>query len=417
MIESRDFEDRCAIPFASKSGRARSLAIGVVCAALAASACSSSGDSSSPNEPGNGGGNQVFSGGSSGTGSSGLASGGLANGTGGIVNNAGGTSPGGGGTNASGGQSGGGGASAGGTNGGGGSASGGTSGAGGGTSDKFVGNITTSGAVRTGFATYWNQITPENEGKWGSVQPTQGSFNWSALDNISNYAKSNNVIFKQHNFVWGNQQPGWVNSGNAQAAVQAWMKAFCDRYPDAKLIDVVNEPPPHTRPSYADGLGGDGATGYDWIVNAFKWARAACPNAILILNDYNNIEYGNDNAHFIDIVNKTRAAGAPIDAIGAQAHDAYNIPTNTVKGFIDQLAATGLPVYITEYDIPIADDNQQKTIMQDQMTMFWNHPNVKGITLWGYIVGATWKANTGLQQTDGTMRPAMQWLMDFLGRH
>src|SRR5207245_856742 len=115
------------------------------------------------------------------------------------------------------------------------------------------------------------------------------------------------------------QQPGWVNSGNAETAVQAWMKAFCDRYPDTKLIDVVKEPPPHTTPGYIGGMGGTGTSGYDWIVNAFKWARAACPNAILILNDYNNIEYGNDNAHTIDIVNKIKAAGAPIDAIGAQA--------------------------------------------------------------------------------------------------
>jgi len=207
-----------------------------------------------------------------------------------------------------------------------------------------------------------------------------------------------------------------VNSSNAETAVKAWMKAFCDRYPETKLIDVVNEPPPHTTPAYIDGMGGAGTTGYDWIVNAFKWARDACPNAILILNDYNTIEYGNDNSHFIDIVNKIKAAGAPIDAIGAQAHAAHSIQTSTVKMYIDKLAATGLPVYITEYDIDVADDNQQKQIMQDQMTMFWNDPDIKGITLWGYIVGSTWQTNSGIQQPDGTMRPAMTWLMNFLGR-
>ena len=296
--------------------------------------------------------------------------------------------------------------------------SGGAAGAGGtSTSKKFVGNITTNNAVRNGFAQYWDQITPENEGKWGSVQPSQGSFNWSALDAIYAYAKSNNIVFKQHNFVWGNQQPSWVNSGNAQTAVQAWMKAFCDRYPDTKLIDVVNEPPPHTTPAYIDGMGGSGASGWDWIVNAFKWARAACPNAILILNDYNNIEYSNDNSHTIDIVTSIKAAGAPIDAVGCQAHDAYKLSTSTVKGFIDKIAQqTGLPVYITEYDIGIADDSMQEQVMQDQITMYWNDDNVKGITLWGYIVGSTWRANTGIQQPSGAMRPAMTWLMQFLGR-
>ncbi|HTN90007.1 MAG TPA: endo-1,4-beta-xylanase, partial [Sorangium sp.] len=92
------------------------------------------------------------------------------------------------------------------------------------------------------------------------------------------------------------------------------------------------------------------------------------------------------------------------------------INTTTVKGYIDKLASLGKPVYITEYDIGIADDNQQKRVMEEQFTMFWNHPSVKGITLWGYIVGATWRDNTGLQQPSGAMRPAMSWLMSFLGR-
>jgi endo-1,4-beta-xylanase len=212
----------------------------------------------------------------------------------------------------------------------------------------------------------------------------------------------------------GSQSLG--TGGAVQVGGASTWKAFCDRHPNTKLIDVVNEPPPHTTPAYIDGIGGAGTSGYDWIVNAFKWARASCPNATLILNDYNIIEYSNDNAHIIDIVTKIKAAGAPIDAIGAQAHDAYKISTSTVKRFIDKLAGTGLPVYITEYDIPVADDAMQKSIMQDRITMYWNDDNVKGITLWGYIVGATWKANTGIQQTDGTMRPAMTWLMGFLGR-
>ena len=98
---------------------------------------------------------------------------------------------------------------------------------------------------------------------------------WAALDREYAYAQTNNIAFKEHNFIWGNQQPSWVNNSNAQTAVQAWMTAFCQRYPNTKLIDVVNEPPPHTTPAYINGIGGTGASGYDWIANAFKWARAA----------------------------------------------------------------------------------------------------------------------------------------------
>ncbi|KYF82802.1 endoglucanase [Sorangium cellulosum] len=287
-------------------------------------------------------------------------------------------------------------------------------------SEKFVGNITTSGAVRDGFAKYWNQITPENEGKWGSVERSQGSKDWSKLDAIYKYAKDNNILFKHHVFVWGSQQPDWVGRLSADQqrnAVRDWMKQFCERYPDTKYIDVVNEPPPHTTPSYKNGIGGDGASGWDWIVNSFKWAREFCPGAVLILNDYNNIEYENDHNNFMRIAKAVIDAGAPVDALGAQAHDAYKISTPTVKSYLDKMAALGKPVYITEYDIGIADDNQQKRVMEEQFTMFWNHPSVPGITLWGYIVGTTWRDNTGIQHSNGNMRPAMQWLMEFLGRN
>ena len=55
----------------------------------------------------------------------------------------------------------------------------------------FVGNITTNGAVRSDFIQYWNQITPENEGKWGQVEPTRDVYNWSGLDRAYNYAMQN----------------------------------------------------------------------------------------------------------------------------------------------------------------------------------------------------------------------------------
>jgi endo-1,4-beta-xylanase len=84
--------------------------------------------------------------------------------------------------------------------------------------------------------------------------------------------------------------------------------------------------------------------------------------------------------------------------------------------FLDRLAATGLPVYISEYDINLADDAQQRQIMESQFTMFWNHESVVGITLWGYVEGQTWLANSGLMTSGGDMRPAMTWLVEFLER-
>ena len=298
-----------------------------------------------------------------------------------------------------------------------GGATSGGSGSGGSSSQKFVGNTTTSAQVRSDFITYWDQITPENEGKWGSVEAVQGTFNWAPVDRVSDYADQHDIPFGEHCFLWGAQQPTWVDNSNAETAVRTWMQEFCDRYPNVSTIIVVNEPPPHTTPVYKDGIGGDGDTGLDWMVNAFTWAHEYCQGATLILNDYNNIEYTDDNNSFIGIAKTLVQAGAPIDAVGCEAHSAYNLSTAAVQGYLDNIASqTGLPIYITQYDIPLADDAAQASVMQSQFTMFWNDNDIVGITLWGYIIGATWRANTGLVSTTGTTRPAMTWLMNFLGR-
>jgi endo-1,4-beta-xylanase len=326
-----------------------------------------------------------------------------------------------GGSSAPGGRSGAGGTAAKGT--GGSPGAGGAPGAGGSTggpppaTKKFFGNIDTSGSIRSDFKTMWDQFSPENAGKWGSVQGGgSSSFNWNSLDNMYKYCTDNNIIFKQHCFTWGGQQPSWVNESNATDAMQAWMKAFCQRYPGVAMIDVVNEPL-HNRASYINGIGGSGSSGYDWIVNAFKWAKAACPNAILIVNDYNTIEYSSENGNIQKLVKAVVGAGGPIMAVGAQGHDVAKVSVSTISGYADNIInATNLPMYITEMDIGVADDNQQASIMKDVVTSLWNKSNVKGFTYWGYIVGTTWRSNTGLMTSSGTKRPALTWLMSFLSR-
>ena len=298
------------------------------------------------------------------------------------------------------------------------SGTGGTSGAAGAAgaagSGKFVGNITTGGQVRSDFATYWNQISPENEGKWGSVEATKDVMSWAGLDAVYAYTKAHGTLFKQHNFVWGQQQPSWLGALSAadqKAQVEQWIQLFCARYPDVALIDVVNEPT-HNQPPYMNAIGGAGSSGYDWVVQSLKWAHQYCPSAKLLVNDYNNIEYGADRDNFIKLIKAVKAAGAPLDGVGAQAHDAYKLSVNTVQTNLDAVATqTGLPVYITELDVNEANDATQKTELQNLMTLFETDANVKAITLWGYIVGQTWETNTGLMTASGNMRPAMQWLV------
>jgi endo-1,4-beta-xylanase len=284
--------------------------------------------------------------------------------------------------------------------------------------NKFLGNITSRGQVRSDFGTYWNQITPENETKWGSVEGTRDRMSWTGADRVANYAKTAGIPWKFHTLAWGSQYPGWItglSQADQLAEITEWFDETKAKYPDLPMFDVVNEAhPSHAPAPYANALGGGGASGYEWIFKAFRMARERWPNAILIYNDYNNIEYNNEVNWTVSLINAAKAANVPIDAIGCQAHDAYKINTNTLKSNIDKLAATGLPIFITEYDIGYSDDTQQLNSLKDQFPVFWNHPSIVGVTYWGYIVGETWRTGTGLKASSGTERPALTWLMQYV---
>lgn len=278
--------------------------------------------------------------------------------------------------------------------------------------DFFVGNITTDSAVRSDFMTYWDQITPENEGKWRTVEYTRDVYNWGGIDRAYNFAKQNGIPFKQHTFVWGQQFPDWIDkiSPTEQAEeIEEWIRDYCARYPDTEMIDVVNEASPdHAPAEFAKTAFGD-----DWVTKSFQLARKYCRNSILILNDYNLLSWHADR--FIEMARPAVNAGV-VDAIGLQAHGLADLSLDRIKENMAKLETLGLPIYITEYDIEKTDDQEQLAVMQEQFDYFYNHPSIKGITLWGYVDGFTWLNGTGLIYPDGTHRPAMDWLMEYLGR-
>jgi len=272
---------------------------------------------------------------------------------------------------------------------------------------KFIGNITTSGAVRSDFANYWNQITGENEGKWGSVEGTRDVYNWAPVDRIYAYARQHNIPVKAHTFIWGAQYPSWINNLSASetaAEIEEWIHDYCTRYPDTKYIDVVNEAVAGHQPAgYAQK-----AFGNNWIQRVFQLARQYCPNSTLILNDYNNIRWQHN-----EFIALAKAQGNYIDAVGLQAHELKGMSAADVKWAIDDIwNQVGKPIYISEYDIGDTNDQVQLQNFQAHFPVFWNHPHVMGITIWGYVNNKTWITGSGLIQDNGTPRPAMTWLLN-----
>ena len=299
---------------------------------------------------------------------------------------------------------------------------------------KFLGNITTRGQVQSDFGTYWNQITAENECKWASIEGTRGKYNWSGCDACYNWAKKNGGKFKFHALVWGSQYPNWLNglsTDETKKAITAWFDAVAAHYPDLEMIDVVNEAI-KSGGSYHSGygknnniipaLGGDNGN-YEFVATAFKMARERWPKAILIYNDYNTFKWQINEG--IDLVNKLVKQGAPVDAYGQQAHDLTDMDANSFKSALNKIQTSvknakgePMPLFITEYDIGTDNDSQQKQRYSEQIPAFWESEQVAGITLWGYVYGATWttNGNSGIIK-NGSDRPAMTWLKDYFKNH
>ena len=288
---------------------------------------------------------------------------------------------------------------------------------------KFLGNITTRGNVEAGggvpsYYTLWNQITCENESKWSSVEGNRGNFNWTGAERAFNYAKQHNFTYKYHALVWGAQYPGWLESlspKNRFAALTNWFDNAKAKFKTLPMIDVVNEAVGRHQegnPMMKETLGGGGKTGYDWLIKAFDMAYQRWPDAILIYNDYNSIRWDVDN--YITLVQTLRDAGAPIDAYGNQAHELSDISETELKNVLKrQQDALKMPMFATELDIDIANDAQQKAQYQKVLPAFWEAPYCAGVTLWGYVLGATWVSNSGLYR-NGVERPAMTWIKEYM---
>ncbi len=284
-------------------------------------------------------------------------------------------------------------------------------------SDRFFGSIHT-GKYDPEFTDYFNQITPENSGKWGQLEITRDEFNWTLFDRIYKFALDNNLQFKQHTWVWGQQEPAWMADlppEEQKEEVIEWIRAYAERYPETDFLDVVNEPLiDHAPPSFKDALGGDGETGWDWVIWSFEQARALMPNTKLLLNDYSILCCSNNLDIYMDIIGLLHERQL-IDGIGVQAHGLEKVSPTLVKTSLDRLATFGLPIYISELDINIADDYQQLEVYKNLFPILWEHEAVEGLTLWGHRAGGLWLPHIHLIDSFGDERPAMRWLKSYLG--
>jgi endo-1,4-beta-xylanase len=231
-------------------------------------------------------------------------------------------------------------------------------------------------------------LTPGNEMKWQVVEPQQGNFDWTGADNLVNFAEAHRERVRGHTLVWHNQLPNWLTQGVANGTISdSQLRDLLHQHITTEVSryrgriwqwDVLNEMLTDSNPSQINP--NDfwiSHLGPGIIADAFRWAHAADPDALLCYNDYNIAGEDGSNAKFdaaFAIVENLRTQRVPIDCVGDQGHLDLQFGFNPILMTQDlqAYANLGLKVAITEADVRTfvekTDSNQTPIVSRTDPT-------------------------------------------------
>jgi endo-1,4-beta-xylanase len=208
----------------------------------------------------------------------------------------------------------------------------------------------------------FNAITPTNMMKWGPLEPREGDWQWAGPDRLVAFGASQGLTVVGHTLVWHSQTPRWlfVDEQNAPVSKERLLKridtriqTLVGRYQGRVAIwDVVNEAIDEDEKGWRQSpfLA---IAGPEFVERAFRVAHDADPKATLLYNDYN--EHNSGRRRFlVDVIGDFKRRGVPIHGVGFQGHVGLDYPDLAeYEKSLQAIAATGLPVHITELDVDV----------------------------------------------------------------
>jgi endo-1,4-beta-xylanase len=277
----------------------------------------------------------------------------------------------------------------------------------------ITGNLLSQSTVTQLQAQQFNMVTPGNEMKWDTTEPSNGSFNFAPGQQIVSYAQANNERVRCHNLVWHSQLPSWVSSlpsNQVQSAMETHITREAGNYKGSCYAwDVVNEP-------FNDDANGTpradvffNAMGIGYIADALKTAHAADPNAKLYLNDY-NIEGVNAKSNsMFNLAQSLLSQGVPLNGIGFESHFILGQIPSDMQANMQRFANLGLDVAVTELDdriqLPASSANltQQASDFSKVVQDCLNVSRCVGVTQWAVGDADSWVPGAFSGQGAATM--------------
>lgn len=312
----------------------------------------------------------------------------------------------------------------------------------------------------------FNSIVPSNAGKWDTTQTVASNgtqtnkIGQGIVDQMMAYADARGMAARQHNVIWGNQQPTQVRTWLQNAAntslsstvraqnVASLKSAIATRI--ATMIAGTNSVDGKVRAAHfrdLDVLNEAMQTGNYWSVlgpggvaevyrQAQEQVAAAGLDTRLYTNEYNVLQnspitlapsatygqqgaatYGDQYANWyrrqVEAINDAGVAnGAPGDVVTGVGVQYYPMEggtrgPNVIQRAMQNLAVAGLPMALTEFggQTTIADADAPG-IVDDAIRMMLGTPGVESMHVWG------WYDHDGLNNDmfgDGTSLVNQGW--------
>lgn len=181
----------------------------------------------------------------------------------------------------------------------------------------------------------FDAIETEIAGKFQTLQPEEGRFEFAELDALVDFANRNDLEVHGHALVFGEAYPQWLydrlesaNPSEAREIMRTHITTVMERYNgqnghgEIKLWDVVNEPfdPDNWSELNQNNIWYRAYDGPGYIADAMKFAREANPDAMLGINEW-GMETDDDRwVGMVGLVKSLTAMGAKPDYVGFQAH-------------------------------------------------------------------------------------------------
>lgn len=258
-------------------------------------------------------------------------------------------------------------------------------------------------------------LTPENELKMKSLQPTQGNFTFTPADALVSFALTNGMKVRGHTLVWDLETPLWaIDPGltvpQIMTIFQTHITTVLNHYAGKIYAwDVANEslqpsPSGALRTTWVTRLGSDAAF-KTLLASAFIWARAADPTARLFMSEPDWQAVGSTHGDaFYALVQELISMGAPIDGVALHSHvvldDLLALGSSAWKpalaAGIARMTALGLDFNISELDIRITlpvdgtDLADQALAYSDILDVVLSAQRASVFNMWGFTDKYSW---------------------------